>query len=290
MKVLFATDGSENAVQAAKFLARLPHNKKLQIEVVSVFEPPEIHGSPDVVTWMAEHSKAVEQACQKNCDKVAEMFKGANVELTTRVVNGGAKSALVNIAKEDDVDLIVLGAQGHSMISRMLLGSVSDYVATHAHCSVLVVRPDEEELEKKSAFRICAAYDDSKSARVAVEQLREFEWKNAVHVDIVNVLIPTYEFMHELYIDIDPMKRSANEKLQALAEALGDCMGDIETHILESNHTASALVDFAEESSADMIVVGHMSQGRLSEILLGSVSKYVLRHAPCSVWISRQKS
>jgi len=55
-----------------------------------------------------------------------------------------------------------------------------------------------------------------------------------------------------------------------------------------SDHIGDSIVNVAEETNANLIVVGDTGHSLLSRFLLGSTSKYVLRHAPCSVWISRR--
>ena len=56
-------------------------------------------------------------------------------------------------------DLVVIGAKGHSQIDRILLGSTSDYVATHSHCSVLVVRPTGLSEAPQKTLKVAVAYD-----------------------------------------------------------------------------------------------------------------------------------
>ena len=77
--------------------------------------------------------------------------------IETLVSEGHPGSTIVNTAKERDIDLIVIGAVGHSTIDRMLLGSVSAFVATHASCSVLVVRPTGLREAAHPSLRPCIA-------------------------------------------------------------------------------------------------------------------------------------
>ena len=53
---------------------------------------------------------------------------------------GGAGEHLVNVSKEQDVDMIVMGARGLGKLSKMILGSVSDYVLRKAKVPVLICR------------------------------------------------------------------------------------------------------------------------------------------------------
>jgi len=91
---------------------------------------------------------------------VQSMFEGANATLRHVIEEGHVGSTIVNIGSKEDVDLIIIGARGHSQISRILLGSVSDHVATHASSSVLVVRPtglgeSDRSIRIAVAFEVC---------------------------------------------------------------------------------------------------------------------------------------
>jgi nucleotide-binding universal stress UspA family protein len=66
--------------------------------------------------------------------------KAPGLEITTVIKNGHAKEVILDEAEKWGADLIVLGSHGYSGWQRFLLGSVSNAVATHAHCSVEIVR------------------------------------------------------------------------------------------------------------------------------------------------------
>ena len=73
-------------------------------------------------------------------------FAEPDLGITTEVLFGSPESRIVEAAEELKPDLIVLGSHGYKAWERLLLGSVSDSVLHHVHCSVLVVRcpPDHE--------------------------------------------------------------------------------------------------------------------------------------------------
>jgi Universal stress protein UspA and related nucleotide-binding proteins len=69
-------------------------------------------------------------------------LKGAGLSVSTIHKESDARFLLVNEAENWDADCIFVGAQGLNTIERFLLGSVSSYVATHAPCSVEVIREE----------------------------------------------------------------------------------------------------------------------------------------------------
>ena len=72
--------------------------------------------------------------------RASDRLRAAGFDTTTMVVAGNARDTIVDVAKEWQPDLIVIGSHGRKGIDRLLLGSVSDGVVRRADCSVEVVR------------------------------------------------------------------------------------------------------------------------------------------------------
>jgi nucleotide-binding universal stress UspA family protein len=80
------------------------------------------------------------EAAVKDAVERIESGKASGLEITTRIIGGSAGETILDEAEKWDADMIVLGSHGYSALQRFLLGSVSHAVATHAHCSVEIVR------------------------------------------------------------------------------------------------------------------------------------------------------
>ncbi len=72
------------------------------------------------------------------------MVRSLGVEPIREMAMGRPEHALVETIRRDEIDLAIVGHRGLSGVKRVLLGSVSEYVATHAPCSVLVARAGAE--------------------------------------------------------------------------------------------------------------------------------------------------
>lgn len=70
----------------------------------------------------------------------ASKLRSAGVEAKTVAVDKGPAEALVNIARAEDADLIIVGSTGSGYITRAILGSTTEIVVRQAPCDVLVVR------------------------------------------------------------------------------------------------------------------------------------------------------
>lgn len=285
MKVLLATDGSEHASQAAALLAHLPHPDILDLTVLFVNRTPEVHGSREVVQWMEQYGQAQRSRADKVFAEVEAMFDGANVRLTCEFVDGQVGSTIVDQAQQHGSELIVVGALGHSTLDRLLLGSTSDFVATHAPCSVLVVRPTQFN---QHAPRIVWAYDDSAPALRGMEQLGKFAWGNQTHLDVVHAVALAPAYMEiPVITDMEEVRAVMAAKTQQAAQPMHKLTRNVATHVIDTMAVGECLVSFAEKHHSDLIVMGDTGRGLLERFLLGSVSRYVLRHSPCSVWIAR---
>lgn len=64
----------------------------------------------------------------------------AGLETSTKVLQGDAREMLVDIARAENADLIVLGSHGRTGLAKLVLGSVASHVVAHAGCNVVVVK------------------------------------------------------------------------------------------------------------------------------------------------------
>jgi len=146
MKILLATDGSEYAneatAQCGEFVSGLTD---ATVKIITIADY-----TVDVVSepFMSsvELVKAVEEETQKKSEQILSgaekivRYKNENVEIAKEMCVGSAKKLIVKEAEDWGAELIVVGSHGYGILTRALLGSVSDAVVHHAPCSVLVAR------------------------------------------------------------------------------------------------------------------------------------------------------
>ncbi len=288
MKVILATDGSQFAEEAAWLLAHLPHSEKLELTVLFISNIPNLHGSRDIEDLTKRLEAADREKAKSLFAHLKNTFDGANATLELVVGEGHVGTKIVRAAEVRKCDLIVLGAVGHSLFERMF-GSTSDFVATHAKCSVLVVRPTGLKKEKRP-IDVSIAYDETDSWSIVYDQLAQFGWGTNTKMEVVSVVSLPFVYSDIPYdFDIEEIKTIRKVELNSVANRLRELSPTVETHVIEANHVGDGLVQFVEKNASDIIILGNTGGGLLSTFLLGSVSKYVLRNAKCSVWISRKK-
>lgn len=142
MRILLATDGSTHSLAAARSVATRPWPSASRVRLVSavrVIAPamdPWYAAGQVVEQLLEEHTKAA----QEYIDAVERVIRDAGLATERAVLVDNPKSAILDEAKEWEADLIVVGSHGRRGLDRLLLGSVSEAVAMHAHCSVDVIR------------------------------------------------------------------------------------------------------------------------------------------------------
>jgi nucleotide-binding universal stress UspA family protein len=147
MIIILATDGTVSGEAAADAITKFSLMKGDQIKVISVIDMA-LPMSIDVYGGYIPDTSGLENAAREHATKVvaetagrlAAYFGETGVEITTDILFGSPESRIVETAEDIKADLIVLGSHGYNTWERLLLGSVSDSVVHHAHCSVMVVR------------------------------------------------------------------------------------------------------------------------------------------------------
>jgi nucleotide-binding universal stress UspA family protein len=136
-KVLVAIDGSPASEKALRVAVDLAAHSDADLLAIGVAEVPEVVGMMDEVD---ELRRGAEAQFRMIGEAAVAYAKSRGVELRSVVVRGHAADAIVRFAESEQVDLVVTGHHGHSGIVRFFLGSTSDRVSAHCHCSVLIVK------------------------------------------------------------------------------------------------------------------------------------------------------
>lgn len=146
MKILIGVDGSAYSDAALDEVAQRTWPPGSEALVVTVYELP-LAATPEVwalpPNYYEECDRAVRMYAQGINDAAVTRLKAALGPVVTvrgKTIPGSPKRAIVEEAETYQPDLIVVGSHGYPAWERLLLGSVSQAVVSHAKCSVEVVR------------------------------------------------------------------------------------------------------------------------------------------------------
>lgn len=139
--IIVGIDGSAHSARALEWAIKegaLHHAPVTVITVNSVPASPWT-GEPTVLAQDPAELEKLRQAAEEMTVKVTSQLDGARpASVTVRAINGFPAEELVDASH--DADLVVVGSRGAGGFARLLMGSVSDQVAHHAYCPVMVVR------------------------------------------------------------------------------------------------------------------------------------------------------
>jgi nucleotide-binding universal stress UspA family protein len=255
LKVLIGHDGSASAGDALALAAALPWPAFTEITVVRVAS-----------------SSSTASAASAEVRALASALEGANRTVTAEVRVGRPANAIASAAEESAADLLILGSRGFSPIRSLLLGSVSGELVEHAPCSVLIARGTGHDL-------ILVGTDGSRDATAMPRTMCAWELFRGTHALVLGVAPVDAG-------DDAPKRHELALATRRLAARLDTCGLQARDRV-GSGDPADVLIQAAHDEGADLVAVGHRGRSAVSLLLLGSVARKVVQHAPCSVLVVR---
>ena len=288
MRVLLASDGSDEARRATRWLRDLPmpSDTKICVLVVATLTKPPRDGQS-----LKQLRQDILAAARRAGASTATILRPRWSEIEVVVVLGDPTVEIVHIAEQTPVDMIVLGARGLTRRrERWFVGSTSLTVARYAPCPVMVVRGRTGRVR-----RVLVAVDGSEAARAALRFVRTVHRPDDVHVGLLHVLpAPMASGGRRRRQSAaanrepgqDPRPADADAVLEDAAAVLGETGRPVERLVSEGD-PAREIVRIAEARDVDLVVLGARGLGTLERLLLGSVSETVLHQAARPVLIVR---
>lgn len=144
MKIIVAIEDRTFADAFLKMLDQLMWTEFATIRVIHVITPID-----KTMMWPGEECRnEAKELVADFAKELRKKFSGASVEET--VLEGYAAEAIIDTAIEWTADLIIIGSYGKRGLSRFLIGNTASSVASHAPCSVLIVRPEHIKIDRIS--------------------------------------------------------------------------------------------------------------------------------------------
>lgn len=278
-QVVVGFDGSKPSMDAMRWAAGEAEARGFDVLVIESWHEPFFAGPSLIEVWedpmAAEHMARVEMDAA--VDEVRQEFP--NVRFSTELVSERPALALTAASQRDP--LVVVGARGRGGFASLLLGSVSQHVATAASSTVVVVRePGEPDGD------VVVGIDGSEHSRRALVWAAEAARHRNSRLRVVlawNYLKPIAEHGAEAF---RPHHDAADAEAAARA-IVDEVLGREDEVIVEvvCDLAARALIERAGEAA--LLVVAPRGWTRHVHVDLGSVTLQLLHHAPCPLAIVR---
>src|SRR3712207_2498096 len=215
-KILLATDDSGDAELAATTAFSLVKSTDSELHVVHVWRPvPSVHFDALIRQEMHRDAQEILNGQVKKIEGLGATVAEAHLR------EGGASEEIVALAEEIGVGLIAVGSRGRGRIRRLLMGSVSDAVARHAHCPVIVVRWKPVVFPAK----VLLATDGSEEATLALQTAADLSEKTGSELHVVHVgEVPLvyHPERHGYRIQSEREEKEARRLLETQVEGIKD--------------------------------------------------------------------
>ena len=139
MKILIGVDHSKFSGDVLRAVVMQFRTERAEIRVMHVLQPI-APAPPQMAPGYAPELDDQKEPARELVERIANELRGAGFKVETAVEVGDIREKIIDRASDWGADLIVVGSHGRSGIQRFLLGSVAEFVARHAKCSVEIVR------------------------------------------------------------------------------------------------------------------------------------------------------
>jgi nucleotide-binding universal stress UspA family protein len=294
MKILLPTDGSEYSETAAEFLKGLNLSHNDEITILHVINDDPFQDKTDY--YYARVREIKKLVAPKMLDSVMNILKSVPAKLNTALMDGYPDQCIVKKAVDSNVDIIVMGPKRLKGIRSRIVGSVTKSVSVISPKPVLIIKPSQAESPHK--IKILFATDGSDYARKAGEIITLMPFPDDTEITVLHVIIPAfYDIPDKFMTKVDALFRKdiksyssaelqESEKIiEQTTEYLGDKFSNI-VKLTKVGDPSDEILHTANELNTDIIVVGSKGMGGFRGIV-GSIARYILSVAECSVLIGK---
>lgn len=259
--ILVGTDGSGSATRAVDLCARLAETTGSALLAVSVYAEPATDGG----ALRPAEGPGIDIA--RGLLEDVQRHHGSRVKLDTLAISGDPADAILSVAAERSVGLIVTGDRGMKSGARRVMGSVPNTISHHAPCHVLIAHTADGAVGSIEIAKVLMATDGSQTATRAM----------ATGLAIADAL------------GAEAVMMTANDDVTAgtrILDAARAALGRDLEGIVQGGSPADAILSAADAIEADLVVTG--SRGMTgARRLLGSVPNSVSHHIERSMLIAK---
>jgi nucleotide-binding universal stress UspA family protein len=282
--ILVPLDFSDGSMEAFDYATLLANQFGAEIQLVHVQMPDEacaVPGAGHLIRECAEAATLIHQKLGYLEPERPPQFWPENCHIRV----GHPDEEICKLARELDVELIVLGSRGNTGLKRLLLGSTAERVVRFSPCPVLVVRKF-----KKSEFRvgkILVPTDFSHCAMAGLSYAAHWAKTFDARLRLLHVLFPAAPVLIDRVatnLATEAIGIPIDLKLEMEALTKLDFVEGIQCEPqIKIGYTIDAIC--AETNDVDLVIISTHGRSGLQRGLIGSVAEHVVRYAECPVLV-----
>lgn len=282
MRLLVGFDGSDGGRDALELARVLTSEAEGSIVVAMV-----LFGGP-----LPLELARLEKHEAGEADSLLEEARGvlSGIEVETRSYGGGSPAAILTQLAEDEeegFDAIVVGSPHRGAIGRVVLGSVARSLLNGAPVDVAVAPAGYAQAPHERLREIAVGYDGSPESKLALQRAESLAKRTNAKLELVTVVVPpvaTPVMVPGAYAPQSPPEPD---------EVIGGGIDSVDASlaaepIRRDGDPAAQLLAVCEEG-VDLLVLGSRGYGPVFRVLVGSVSREVIRKAPCPILSVRRQ-
>jgi nucleotide-binding universal stress UspA family protein len=297
-RISLAVDLTPESLAAARYMRTLLR-PGMQVRIVCAIDNPRLvlPDIPRVDALLTSAREEMTREAQATLERIAALFAGSGAEIEqviidTSVTGGTVADALANDTSASHADVLVVGANPHHGLLRLVEGAVSDTLASRARCALLIVPADYTRPSEGPLQRLMFAVDGSEPSLHAVRVGLGFAAPTTL-------LYAAYVVDRAVRLtDLVPVRaledayraegEDALARIGPLFHATGNPTkrGIVETRPT-SDDVAHALMRDAVHWHAELLVVGTHGRRGIAAWLIGSVARRIAHLAQLPVLLVR---
>jgi nucleotide-binding universal stress UspA family protein len=284
-KLLLACDGSEGSNIAAAHAAIL--GKMLGAQLNAIWAWSRLPHYPETIDEVYEEEASAQEFFARIRERLESIAIEQGVTVRSEMRAGHPARTIVELAREHDIDLIVLGNQGHSRLWGERLGHTADRVNQYAPCSVLIVRSKEEQARYRKTL---IGYDGSVGAEIALRHTLPLakQLGSEVHVLWIHEA-QTRRGGKDDAFEQEWAEQHFNTILHPSLDAAVAEAGVAAQFSYRIGNPARELINEANTGQFRLVALGHRGYSGIWGRLLGGVADRVSNQTRCDVLIVREK-
>ncbi|MEL6561248.1 MAG: universal stress protein [Bacteroidota bacterium] len=275
-KILFPTDFSENASNAFEHAKGITEKSGGELALLHVYDVPiaaPLQVVIDEYETMESIAKDMQREALSKMDELLENEDDASYEISKSAKSGEAEDVILDVAKENELDLVVMGTKGVTADRGLFMSSMTKSIVQKSYCPVLAI---PEQAQYRQIKKIVYATDLKHEEAPIIDYLVQFA--KLYDAEVILLHVDNFEDTKQWSLEmLRNLKDQTNyDKIFYREVVVNDVIGGIN--------------DFADEYQVDLLAMTTMTSSLFDKLFHRSITKEVLLHTNLPLLVFNRKT